>query len=52
MEKFKEQVRTLVEQGKTDSMEVSVYVEMLEECLKLFAHFGTVIRLAFIGKLA
>ena len=47
MEKMKFLVGTLVEQSKSNKMQVDLYTTFYEESLKLFCHMGSATKLAF-----
>ena len=47
MEKLKFLLSTLVEQSKSNKMQIDLYTTLYDEFLKLFLHFGKAIKLAF-----
>eukprot|EP00356_Strombidium_inclinatum_P008016 CAMPEP_0170484228 /NCGR_PEP_ID=MMETSP0208-20121228/3732_2 /TAXON_ID=197538 /ORGANISM="Strombidium inclinatum, Strain S3" /LENGTH=50 /DNA_ID=CAMNT_0010757503 /DNA_START=314 /DNA_END=466 /DNA_ORIENTATION=- len=47
MEKYKYQVAELNYMAESNRMEMKLYTAMYLECLKLFIHFGSAIKLAF-----
>ena len=47
MHKLKFLLSTLVEQSKSNQMQIDLYTELYDELLKLFLHFGSAIKIAF-----